>query len=662
MQVKRPAFQTLPSLCAVVGLIVAGCSDPVAPYSKEQSPVADPQKVRSLASTVVDGKEIQWGSQSELWRSLDGPGDNNVLLFTGGDDLQGDVHTLASDQIPVHAGDVISFDAELRTEGGPAKPLGLLVQARINGVWEGLEPRVEGFATPDQTELPDWTYRKGSVIVPTGATECRAVATGHGSQSRDSSWQVRDYQIERVSLRDYSAQQRDAARLNDIILVGVDTLGQTPLSCYGNSPVATPNIDALAAEGRLYTEVTTAAPWTRPSFASIFTSLYPSQHKAEDFHIPLGEEALTLAEALKKRGYFTGAFVRTSSTGVLGSKMGLDQGFDFYVEYSDEAHVGEAAQAFFDANAAYLRAMGGGGLFIWQHAWEPHSPYINRRPEQLRNEDGIQNTVHISQPMLSKLGSNSWRLGEEYNEQDVDYIKRVYASEAAYVDGLVGNLSSRLKEVGLYESANIVVCADHGEAFGENGYWQHGNGYEPTVRTPLILRMPGRVAPGTVDRQSLVSNLDIMPTLLEVADAPIPKYLEGVSLISPEPDSTPRAYAFSEDRRHGWLTVRDSQYKLVAKNASRGEKDKEFGHLPVWLIGQEDSEIDYALYDLLNDPLEQEDRSDDAAYTAVSERLKARLEKHCAQMGIGAGGHEAATGLDLPGEIVRELEALGYLN
>ncbi|MEX2015095.1 MAG: sulfatase-like hydrolase/transferase [Candidatus Hydrogenedentales bacterium] len=617
------------------------------------------QIVWTLPSSVVDGKTINWNSDSDQWRSADASGDYHGMIFTGSGQAGADVSSIFSDAVPVHAGDIVSFQAEVRTEGAAAKNLALMAQAKIEIQWKTLQPVVYGLADPDQPELADWTYRKSSVVVPAGATEFRLVAMGYGTQAAGTSWYLRDFQFERISLRDYVAEKRDSARQSDIFLLGVDTLSQTPLSCYGNSPVTTPNIDALAAEGRMYTEVTTAAPWTRPSFASIYTSLYPSQHKAEDFHMPLPEQALTLAEALKTRGYFTGAFVCTSTSGVLGSQMGLAQGFDFYFEHPDEARVREAVQAFFTANAPHLRMLRGGGLFIWQHIWEPHSPYVNRHPERVRN-DGVQGTVDVTQPMLANINQKAWTFGDEYNAQDVDYIKRVYAWEAAYVDELVGDLRARLQDVGLYEDANIVLCSDHGESFGENGYWQHGNGYEPTVRTPLILRMPGRIEAGTVDTQSLVSNLDIMPTLLELAGAPIPSYFEGDSLLSDK--ALERDYAFSEDRRHGWLTVRDGEYKLVAKDVTRTTANEQFGQLPEWLIGTEGAEIEYALYDIQNDPLEQTDLSGDPAFQKVLERLTSQLELHCARMGIGAATGEGAVGLNLPEETIRELETLGYLN
>ena len=568
----------------------------------------------------------------------------------------GEDHALVSRPVPVDAGDAVTFYFWCRCEGGASARLTATVQVLQGREWVDMKP-----GTTVKPPAPSWQYAGQTVFVVPGQRQVRLALRAHARKSA-ATWYVDDCTAQIASFRRYAACNRGRLRLPDVLLIGVDTLRQSSLACYRPDANYTPNIDRIAAEGRLYREVTTPCSWTRPSFASIFTSVYPSQHGAELMTTPLPETAVTLAELLREHGYFTAGFANSTPDGFVGSAMGSAQGFDVYFEQPSDAAVAGAVQRFIETNAVALAGLDGGGIFVFYHLFDPHAPYTNDCPAMLQNE-GLLGTVDITaREHINPLHQGKLVFGQHYNEADVRYIRSVYAWDVAAADRLVGAILARCRWAGLYDTLNIVFCADHGESFGRNGVWGHGNGYESCVRTPLILRMPGRIPPGETDAETLAANLDIMPTVLDLAGVPVPDWCEGRSLLDGATAANAKSLAFCEDRQHGWLTVRDSRYKLVAKGVSK-QVDPE-RDLTRWVLGGEGGVVEYALYDLETDPEEQQDIA--AREPATFERLKAALRAHCERVGIGHGknaesGDEAET-RPISGQTRELLRNLGYLD
>ncbi|HEY7697786.1 MAG TPA: sulfatase, partial [Vicinamibacteria bacterium] len=217
----------------------------------------------------------------------------------------------------------------------------------------------------------------------------------------------------------------------NVVLVSVDTLRADHLSCYGATELQTPNMDRLASEGVLFENVSTVAPTTLPSHASLLTGLTPLVHGVHDnVGFYLDPRFPTLAAHLKSRGYETGAFIGAF---VLDSRFGLDRGFDVYdddVEGGEEDPSGFVAQRpgdeVLDSALSWLRLRTDSKhpFFAFLHFYDPHTPY---------------------EP------------------------KEGYRGEVAHVDSLVGRLLSFLDERGLSEGTLVALTADHGESLGEHG-------------------------------------------------------------------------------------------------------------------------------------------------------------------------------------------------
>jgi len=652
--------------------------------------------------TVTGGPDLRWRQDGDSSHS----GSQSMLLDVGGVKPDG-VTRLVSLPFAAGPGDVVKFSAWVFGDGaGTAKPPDVYAEALAGNQWAPMAPRPFFMRAP----MGVWFPLASSVVVPRGVTQVRLVASADGSIAAGGTvWRLDDSYCNVVSLRAYVQSHRGSARLPDVLLLGADTLRQSPLGCYGSTTVYTPNLDLLAHEGVLFGHAVASSSWTRPSFASIFTSLYPSQHTAELHSSVLPDTVTTLVELLRAKGYFTAAFTKTRFDGFVGPGSGFGQGFDLYFHADDEAVVSEAFDAFLQANADALSSLQGGGLFIFRHYYEPHATYKNRWPDIIINK-GLLGTRDLEGATLfSSLYPQKPGVA---NAEDVEYARRIYESQANEVDTLVGETLARLRSCGLYDRLNIILCSDHGESFNERpGTWNHANPYNTCTEVPLILRLPGLVKPGIRVDDVVVSNLDIMPTILEMAGIEPPARIEGKSLLRPEEIPGDRLVA-SEDRKSGSISIRSRRYKLVAVPASlprvTGREDPyEYWKsiqpgvierpLTVdlldgprdWVLLGRQSPTRFELYDLEADPLEKREVAKEkpgelralliellahCARTRIFslEQLKreqqfnlteeevARVE--AAAKGVSAAPEHVPSAVELMPDTVESLKNLGYFN
>ncbi len=361
-----------------------------------------------------------------------------------------------------------------------------------------------------------------------------------------------------------------------IVLIVVDTLRADGLSSYGGTRTATPNIDALAAAGLRCPAAFAQASWTRPSIATIFTSLYPSSHGAVGKGDVLADSVTTVAEALRTHGYRT---VGLANNANVTEAFNFQQGIDTYVYlapdlffFAPEAaaeltlykqlrlvrerflsrrrwvqYYYQPAVVVTDRALEVLDAIGDDPAFLFVHYMDPHDPYFGHP----WNGYGV---ARVSTPSPEPA-----RAAE---------LARLYAGEIAYLDREVGRFLDGLRQRGLYDPALIVLTADHGEEFYEHGGWWHGTTlYDEQINVPLIMKPPaGRGRAGVP--VGLVRHLDIAPTLLAVAGVPIPEEMQGRVLELAAPDGDGAAAVFSEQDFEGNVirSVRTAQWKLIEAN------------------------------------------------------------------------------------------------
>ena len=294
-----------------------------------------------------------------------------------------------------------------------------------------------------------------------------------------------------------------SARGKNLLLITLDTTRADRLGCYGYAAAHTPNLDALARGGMRLENAYTSVPITLPAHCTLFSGLFPVAHGVRNngtYRLP--PEVNTLAESLRASGYQTYAVVASY---VLMAKFGLDQGFERYDDSLDAASLVNDFMSEIPAEQVYgkfrewLERRPAGKFYAWLHFYDPHQPYVPHKG-------------HLKKVSHDESG--------------------LYDNEIAYMDEYVGAVLHELKARGLMESTLVVAVGDHGEGFGEHQEFGHGIFcYEEALRVPLILNSPALVAPGVVLRRR-VNLADLMPTLLELLEVPLPPWLQGASFAS----------------------------------------------------------------------------------------------------------------------------------
>lgn len=443
------------------------------------------------------------------------------------------------------------------------------------------------------------------------------------------------------------AEPGPAAEELNVLLVVVDTLGAEHLGSYGG-PARTPHLDQLAAQGLRFEQAVATAPWTQPSIASLLTSLMPSQHGVERLGQSLGDEPLTLAEALKERhGLRTHGVV---SHVLLLPKNGYAQGFDGYDSQPAGGHddlssaeVTDAAIEFIDQHRAGSSAEE--RFFLFAHYFDPH--YVYRSHEDFKHAPEYQGPIRPGMPI--------WDLRDQRDElgaEDVDFLRALYHEEIAYTDHHIGRLLQHLERTGLERNTLVVFTADHGEEFMGHGWIGHTRTlYDELVRVPLIMRLPGAIEPGVVTAP--VSLIDVAPSVLELLGPEVPAEWQGQSLLpymaNPGFDAGPRL-VFSE--------VSYGPKRDVDKPQAMQKR----AHKTALVVGDvkliHDRLSDgWELYRRADDPGEQRDllREDPEAAASLG-ALKSKLLAFEAARGAGSQGD-----IEFEESELEELRKLGYL-
>ncbi len=315
-----------------------------------------------------------------------------------------------------------------------------------------------------------------------------------------------------------------------VVLITVDTLRADHLPAYGYPLPTASAVDRLAERGVLFRLAFAASSSTAPSHVSMFTGRYPSFHSAGNFNgqLRLHRSATTLAEVLSARGYATAAVV--SNQVLRAARLGLDQGFDSYddelagKELNRKTRQQNADQAVAKA-LARLEGMASDRYFLWLHLQDPHGPYDPpadwRCPAELRGPDddrslaaGTDHSGHQAIPRYQLYGE----------QRRLDQYRRRYDCEIAYFDRELDRLLSRLEQD--RRNTLVILTSDHGEAFGEDGfYFAHGHSVGlDLVRVPLILAGPG--LPRGREIEIPVSNVSLFATVLDLLKIKTPRGVE----------------------------------------------------------------------------------------------------------------------------------------
>ncbi len=433
----------------------------------------------------------------------------------------------------------------------------------------------------------------------------------------------------------------------NIIVIQADQLAAAALGAYGNDCVLSPNLDQLADEGVVFDRAYCNSPLCAPSRASMLTGQLPSAIGAYDNAADFASSTPTFAHHLRRQGYQTALIGRMHFIGP-DQLHGFDDrltsdvypaGFDMVPDWSLPEHerlswyhnadsvlrAGVATatvQRDFDEEVTFrtlryltdrARQPQSEPFLLVSSFIHPHDPYEPPAEHWHRYDDVEVDEPRVPPMPVEQLDPHSRRL-QSMCELDrypptpvqVGRARRAYYAAVSFVDDQVGAILHRLDELGLRERTIIVVTSDHGDLLGERGLWYKMSPFEGSTRVPLIVHAPGRLSPRRVG--DVVSLVDLLPTLVEIAGGDPPVEADGLSFWPlaqgrPQLRTGEAVIEYLAEGVHApQLTLVQDRYKYVV---CPGDPDQ--------------------FYDLDSDPDELVNRADDPAVADIAGLLRTRL-------------------------------------
>ncbi|MFW6061730.1 MAG: sulfatase [Planctomycetota bacterium] len=430
------------------------------------------------------------------------------------------------------------------------------------------------------------------------------------------------------------SSQHNGDRAN-ILIIQCDQLSQQAVSVYGNEHVQTPNMDALAEQGVRFEQVYTPCPLCRPARAAMWTSRWPHETGVVgngDGADQIPDEFPTLGEQLTAAGYEAVHFGKQHDAGGL---RGFEVVPDEPGAFDEDPGIFVNGDSLRDRDTVpkaveYLSTPPGEKPRLTiVDLQNPHNicGWIgqNQGPQGTEEDDSLPPLPEnfeikdlASRPLpIQYLCCGHRRLAHGSNWSEADY-RRYLAAYYRYTemaDEDVGRVLEALHSTAAGENTIVILLADHGEGMGRHRMiTKQVSFYEETNRVPLIVAGPGVQGDGRSENRPLVTLLDLMPTVCELAGAKRPEEIRGLSLAP-------------------WLRgEQGASHEYIA-----GEWYTEFGHIVTpgrmirthrykytrYLEGDGEE-----LYDLQTDPGETRNLAPDADFADVLDAHRELLCRH----------------------------------
>jgi arylsulfatase A-like enzyme len=325
----------------------------------------------------------------------------------------------------------------------------------------------------------------------------------------------------------------------NVLLLIWDTVRARNLSLYGYERPTTPGLEALARESVVFDRAIATAPYTLPSHASLFTGRW-AHELSTDWRVPLNAEPRTLAEVLRGAGYRTAGFA--ANRFYVTRAYGLNRGFIRFEEvrhllsetirhslafrliathdavrrlFRFETDLGRPRAAMLYGAVTRWIAEGKDNrpYFAFVNVMDGHAPFLPRAPyDTLFGWYSASTPSEERQRLRYMAHENPASLPVE----EAKRLERAYDGAIAALDAMTTSFIDTLRQRGLLDRTMVIISADHGEEFGEQGVFGHGNSlYFPSLHVPLIVWAPGRV-PAGVRVPATVSLRDLPATILDL--------------------------------------------------------------------------------------------------------------------------------------------------
>ena len=299
-----------------------------------------------------------------------------------------------------------------------------------------------------------------------------------------------------------SAQQSAPEKRPNVLMLVADDMNWDSPGCFGGTaPEITPNLDRLAGEGMQFWHAYVNISICTPSRAVMLTGLYPANNGTEGFQ-RINPGTPTLPALLNEAGYLCG---------IVGKPLRQQELFRWSVTYrwqgtGDENRWGRDPAVFrrFAKNFLEMAKTSQQPFFLMASSHDPHRPFaggkathpLDERAESSRTYKPDEVRVPGFLPDLPAI-----------RQELADY-----ATSVRRLDDMVGAVLEELETASLVEDTIVIFLSDHGMPFPAAKF----NCYPDSVRTPLIVRWPGKIKKESVDRTHMVSAIDLQPTILEM--------------------------------------------------------------------------------------------------------------------------------------------------
>lgn len=453
------------------------------------------------------------------------------------------------------------------------------------------------------------------------------------------------------SLYSHSASQKKP----NIIFILTDDQRYDAIGCLGNPPwLKTPNMDRLVKEGLLFRNAFCTDSLCAPSRSSFLTGKYAQKTGVIDNFRDFPSENAVYPQLLQNAGYDT-AFIGKWH---MGEMRGPQPGFRRWVGFTGQGvyfdpvlnidgkeskHTGYMTDLLTDFSVEFMKEKRDKPFCLYLchkavHDFRDPAPrhenlYANENyplpPNAKYNMEGKPKCVIERSDLLK--GPIPYKTMEDWQ----NYTRKYYQCLAA-VDDSIGRILETLDQLGERENTIIVFAGDNGYFLGEHGMWDKRFAYEPSMRIPIIVYFPNMIKPGSV-REEMVLNIDVAPTMLDIAGLPIPSYMQGKSfksLLEGKPTS------WREDFLYHYHVEIDVYKMTPEERAAFDKKWRGMGLVPAPLIVPENMAvrtkewkyITYPrigetdeLYNLISDPYEMKNLISDPKFADVVKKMKARL-------------------------------------
>lgn len=443
----------------------------------------------------------------------------------------------------------------------------------------------------------------------------------------------------------------------NIVFIFCDQMNPRAMGWTGQMEVKTPYLDAFSERSYCFTNAYCSSPVCAPARHSIYTGVYPSRHWVLKNDMRMNEEYTTIMAMMNDRGYTTANIGKMHNAPYHHRR-------DFQYVLNHEFFVGPAGISHYDAylrselekrgiedynpykqvpeEKVWLQVKEGianvnplpeelipehwmtqealkfmddqatdrtdSPFFLHLSYFPPHHPYmpIKKYADMyIENMDQLKLPPNYDHERLQQWCKTSRMTPDSLSVADVQYFRALYFGFMTQLDDALGDLFKGMEERGLLDNTIIVFTADHGDNLGEHGLFYKGNMYEGSVRVPLMVYWPGHQLKGRKILSDNVSQVDLVPTLLEAAGIEAPDYMAGRNMLpllkrqESWEDHSVYAEYYSSSREPSQLMLRKGDYKFIY------DSDTESGAWETYF------------YNIQEDPWELHDLMEDSQYADI---------------------------------------------